>query len=254
MTARDYLDEIKIRLLRHDLASSFSDPELMSYVNRARRDVQKATIGRFPERFSRISDLAIVENPTQFPARYYCVLPDDLMDVYGVYLNYTSTEATPAIVSSRLRESSQREVSTIMGHTWNKPSMKAPVFVLQKDNILDPDTYINLLYLYIGDVTTDLSTYATNPTVEVWYTLAIGEIEDFNILGQDDEERVIPTMFKEMVILTALKICMERVYNASGLQSVMMDIDNFISIFDMKEIFGFESETILLPSKEGISQ
>lgn len=247
MTARDYIDEVKVGLLRYEISTFFSDPEILSYINRARRDAQRLTIGRYPERYSVILNVTLTEDAGLYPGRYYAVLPDGIMDIVGVYLNYTDINTTAA-VSSRARQSSYRELSSILTHSWNAPSIKEPAYLMQRSPITDE----NNLYLFIGDLTLDINDYATGVSVEIWATVAIGEIEDYDIAGADDTEVIVPTMFEELVILLALKTCIEKTHDQAAIGGVMVEINDYAGLFDLTEYFKMESQTILLPSKEGI--
>lgn len=243
MTAREYIDDVKLRLLRNDVMTDLDDSLILTCINRARRKVQHVTMTLTPERYGNKVEILPAITTSEGMRRY--ILPVDCIDVYVAYFEYNE-EAGGDTTIVEMRRVTNREIETVRDHSFNGPTLHFPIFTVyygiggtMTRDVLDM-TYGNATLS--GDI----------EQIIVYYIAAIDDLETLSLSSQDDDEEVIPAEFDELVVLYGVLYCLQIIQEEIAKRSIEAEID-----FIEKGLKGeYEKEkirtSIMLPSKEGI--
>ena len=284
MNAKEYIDEIILRASRLDVNLELDSPTILTFLNRARRDVQKGTMSLFPERYGKITEIAITSGMAQssgvvkdINGRAYTIFevpcPNDFIDPWVVILRYkvngtvpgASVAWTNAIFNSECRRVSQREIYGVQTQQWNKPTIQNPVYSVESKNVdqMTTNTH-NYPYLYIcgldmdKDKTifhADYSSIITDVKLELWYVAALPDIEDTptDLIGSvPDDEITIPPDFDELVIYNTLMYCLQKVNAGAAYDLVSAERQSINQILEQAYADTKNKMSSLLPSKESI--
>lgn len=259
MTGKDYIDEVKLRLFRSAVVLNLGDSQILSYVNRARKDVQKLTMTLMPERYSRIIRIGIDSTKIKYEYSqdntyanrnvtvFELELPEEFIDMTTVILDWQET-ATQIKYRSESRRVDKRELFSVGKHSWNVPTHMRPIYTVERDLYrqgLEPSNewklYISGLDIAGGQTLLDISNYVF---AEVWYVAALRDLED------EDIERVIPASVEELVVYYTMLYCLRHIQELYAYSTIKAEVkaieDNLSVSYEQKKA----KETILLPSKE----
>jgi hypothetical protein len=255
-TAQDYIDELKLSIKRHHISQEMSDAEILTYINRARNQVQKVTMGLYPERYSRvwmlgIGALDIEPNYDQTntygalgtPSNYVQVavvpLPADFIDMEVVKARWQ--------IGGRLEVSEARRVtlselhSTCM-HAFNYPTMSAPLYAVDR---------VGTGYmLYIAPSLTGVDLDLYDMSVELWYIAAVMDMQNFAGTGLEDTDVQIPIEFQPLVLMFAELYVMSRVAPDVMPNLVVAEIKRLTEMLGVHYQIDKNVREVLLPSKE----
>jgi len=259
LTTHDYIDEVKLRLQRNKISVSLSDTLVLTLVNRARRQVQKATIGLYPERYGRIwirpifaADLFPLYNQSNpystTPLQVLRVqLPVDILQVEVCILSYWDDEQPT--YRNECRYQTKWEMFNAHMNAFAVPTKDTPLYNYERDLSVTPPLY----FLYVsgiedGVAQTIIDTYA-NRQLEIWYTAALPDLENLPLIEADT---VIPAHLQELVILYASLFAMQMAEPTASLTAVIAEIQRIEAM--AKDLFTVEMDVSpsLLPSKEGL--
>lgn len=257
MNAREYIDEVLTRLTRLQVVLKLDPPQVLTYINRARRIVQQLTVKYEPERYAIIYEFPILDNQyvTDFVdvsysmpnlRVYYINLPNELLDVFVYIIRWIKEGVT---YRSEAREHSRYEMQNILRNTWRVPTPYNPVYCVNRE--LVNNVFIWRAYMAGLQFDENETIMQYNPIAEIWATKTIEHIEDYNITGQPDDELFIPPAFEELVINYAMLFCLQQVHNEFAYNVVMTEIQYLENIMNVQREMVFQKQELLLPSKEG---
>ncbi len=267
MKASEYINEVKSRLQRFVVSNVFSDMDILTYINKARHEIQRQILSILPYRFSRISEYTIT--PVHLEPRYklndpynritvdvfVIPIPDDVIDIEVLYLIYKFLPdfGNPNVEWRRaVRKLAKYEFFSGQMHSWNFSSVIKPTFSLEKvwsDNNIKISKNNNRILLTGLNTSPNFNLLSICQYVklESWETVVLPYIEN---IYQDDEDS-LPLEFCESVVLYAVYQCLIAMGNKNEAQAVMMTIQQMIE--RTKALYDFETiqKPIWLPSKEG---
>lgn len=266
MDMKGYVDEVKLRLSRLDTAIKLDDPLIATYINRARREVQRMSIAIMPERYGKVQTAFIL--PTYYEqaellttysgtaARMLKIgLNDEFIEPVVVILQYTmSTGQSNAGVTfrSEARRMTKQEMYSIQKHAWNSPVDGRPVYSVERP--LDGTNQSWVLYLSGLDLSdgNTLFDVAEALVLEVWYVSALNDLEFYNptVASNTDEEQTIPPELEELVVYYAMAYCLRNINMAQAFPSVEADIRMFEDTLKLNYQVDKIQNSIMLPSKE----
>jgi len=251
MTARDYIDEVMLRLIRMNVMNEMNPGVILTFLNRARRDAQRETMKLFPERYGKIlidnlagvyaSEFEIAVNYTNENIKVIeYELPDDFLDSVVVKIGWDSNV-------SEARHVSKRELYGVGMHAFNMPTIWEPVYAI--DRRIDEAGYPYKIYIsgisYLFD-------QGFTPTLEMWYQSALHYIEDVNSLETSDNELTLPVEIEELVINYTLLYCSELVGQEFQYEVVSSQIDAILSLLQQTYQISIMRKYELIPSKEKV--
>lgn len=259
MTAREYVDELMLRLTRIEVTVAGSRADLLTYINRARREVQRITKALYPERYGSITTLTLTNTMYQrgtidnaYQGKRLDVieaaLPDDFIDPWVVILMWVNSDGVT--YRREARQYTKTEMSNINKIAWNVPSIWQPVYHVEfRRNAGAMEKVIYLASLNIGTTMT-LFDISGGVQLEVWYIAALSDLEEYDIAGNTDTDTVIRGDLEELVIYYAMLYYLQQSREITKAQSVKAEIDAMQALL-VQSYEGMKAqEEILLPSKE----
>lgn len=260
MTGQQYVDEVKLRLARYKVIKALNDPLILSFVNDARREVQRDTKDMYPERFARIYRNTLTQSEDTVSRTehgyinsltqnvYMFDLPADFMNWKAAYLMWVDENG----VTKRriLRNSSKKELFTTASHSWSGATMWSPMFAIDRQinrTGVAGSTYPWVMYVTglnkVGGTT--LFDEATNVRAEIWYVAAIDwlEVADDDTQLQDDLE--------ELVIYYAMLGALEFYHDVKAYNSVLQEYNGMQQQVYLNYELRKAEETTRLQSKQG---
>lgn len=255
MRVSDYITEVKLSLLRLNVLRDLSDPEILTYVNTARHEVQRLSHRLYPEWYGRrlrysAPDSFDVNSESQsiygglnVQVDVY-TLPEDFIDAYHVEVRYTAIfNADNESVEAEARYMTKQEMYNVQSHAWNTPSMNRPAYTI----VTNSTTRRKELHLALPN-----SVWTTGTVrVTVWYTAVLEYLDDnVALVGGDDREDTIPIWLDEMVVSYATGYALLQMKEMDLYKANMAELQSlknlYISNYDIEKT----KETVLLPSKE----
>lgn len=256
MQTQDYIDEVRLRLKRHEVSQEMSDAEILTYVNRARNEVQKMTLGLYPERYSRVWTIGVgaqdiepnynqtdtyaaIANPSRYVQVAVLSLPGDFIEAEVIKMRYTfgaRLEITEA------REVTLKEFHQANMHSYNYPNITSPIYTVERRG--------NQYFLYISPSFsgTDLDIY--NMDVEIWYTAAVMDLENQAGLGIEDTDTQIPIEFQTVVLKLTEVYILGRINPAVLPGIIVGELDRMKKMLQIHYQIDTDLQYMLLPSKE----
>lgn len=235
-----YVDEVKTRASRYDIQLELDDLTIEMLVNRARRDVQMATLPLFRERYGRIGVLS--DSPTLVSAyaagdaAWYSVpLPTDFIEEVVVYL-MTSTRQWEA------RKLSKPEMDNVARNSWNSPTANAPAYVVEKN----PSSATATIYISKGSGVVGAN------EVEIWYVAALPYLQAYPVSGIPDVERKMSYQWEELVVLCALAKTYEMTQFQGAKELLLSDIQTIITLLEENYKTKVDRPKLLLPSRDSL--
>jgi hypothetical protein len=284
-TAKEYIDDIKLRCSRLSVTLELDDPTILTFINASRKRVQQSTIALYPERYSKIVKLDITNavpsansyayNPTYgYTINIYSLdLPDDFIDAHVIKLRYKlngtfqSTAFTNVTFNNEARRYDKRELYKLLTQTNNRPTILSPAYAIERNIVtvsagVESNSGNGYVLLLAGLDTSngylpDEVAYVSGE-VEVWYTALVSDLEEFPSATPGvvaDREVTIPAEFEELVMMHTMVACMQKVRAA---EAITMEVMSELTDYE-KEIFEVFAVTkqkagSLLPSRESIPQ
>lgn len=267
MTAQQYVDEVKLRLSRTDIVLELNDPLILSYVNKARREVQRATLDIIPERYGEVYNVNLLqvlydqgEVINTYSGRDIRVitlaLPDDIIDVYTALLYYkmdaSSAWAPDVTYKAEARRMTKTEMYNVLMHSWNTPSIYRPVYAVERSVVNGVYGYWMFISGFDVEAGVTLWDIANSIRSEIWYIKALDDLETYNAAGGVDNEPVIPADIEEVVVYYAMLYCLQNIKEIDSVQSVAADLEQLISVISQNYTLTEQRQLQMLPSKEGI--
>lgn len=284
-TAKEYIDDIKLRCSRLSVTLELDDPTILTFINASRKRVQQSTIALYPERYSKIVKLDITNavpsansyayNPTYgYTINIYSLdLPDDFIGAHVIKLRYKlngtfqSTAFTNVTFNNEARRYDKRELYKLLTQTNNRPTILSPAYAIERNIVtvsagVESNSGNGYVLLLAGLDTSngylpDEVAYVSGE-VEVWYTALVSDLEEFPSATPGvvaDREVTIPAEFEELVMMHTMVACMQKVRAA---EAITMEVMSELTDYE-KEIFEVFAVTkqkagSLLPSREAIPQ
>ena len=263
ITSQGYIDEVKLRLARHEVATILDDPMILTYVNKARRMVQRQTIALTPEQYSVIAQIPLLatmitpdyQQNDSYALKNISVLtvpmPVDLINPEVVILQYRKDGR---IYRQEARPVTKTELFSVNMHAYNVPTVDSPIYTTENlrhfDNLVTNSLVMYFVGIDYGSQTLFDVAYAL--FLEIWYTFALPDLEWVNAAGTHDAEFFIQQDVEELVILYASLYCMQTVDAVQAVMSTQADIASMEGL--VTETYGIETDIqpTLLPSKEGL--
>lgn len=259
MTAHDYIDEVKLRLPRYNISINFGDAIILTAINRARRSVQKSSLGLYPERYARIIGLPInlgdVYNVYAQPNAYsnlslniiWKQIPDDIINIETVLLRYQANDGAPTY-RSEARPVTKWELFSANMNAFSVPTKEMPIYAVERD--LNTNTY----FIYFAGIEDNggLIFDSNTALLEIWYVASLLDIEDVNSIGNDDTDSVIPGFLQELVIYYAIQYLLQTTDITESLNSIIDEIKRMEDLVKSRYEVNTDIKEYLLPSKQGI--
>lgn len=255
MTAREYIDDIKLRLLRYGVDADLNSELILTFINKARRSVQRILLPLYPERFATIftvthsagninNNLSLTSNTAMSYVNsdvYTYALPSWFIDSYEVIVRWNSI-LHGGVWTSRARRFSQQEMNTVLSNTWNAAVMEDPMY--------SSEFVGNQPFLNISGLTPIQADASGNVSIDIYSIVALSSLEDVNTGGVSDTETVIPSFAEEIVIYEAMLLCLEVLNQPVAYQMVEQEKSFVESSIVMNYGTKRQREEVLLPSKE----
>jgi len=221
MTALEYIEEVKRRLDRRTIAMLGNDALLLTYINKARKEVQKFTIELQNFRYGRITRLPVSVLPWlpytlnanylgQTINLYPVALPIDFIKEYLVTVDIIDNGNL--LNTAICRYTTLSELTKIQYNAFNFPSRMNPVYTIINDNNQD--------ILLIGGIDVGSGAHIA----EIWHTVVIKDLEFRDVLGFEEPELVIGPDTEELVVLYAMSMVLSHVGAPSDYQILSNEI------------------------------
>jgi len=232
-----YIDKVKTRSSRYDVQLELDDLTVEMLVNRARVDVQAATIPLFRQRFGRRVILGttptLVSNFNTGTVQYYTTtLPTDFIQDEVVLIS-TSDAAWEA------RKMDKREMYGVSRNSFNKPTVNSPVYCIEKDTA----SAVFSIIASKGSAVVGAS------EISIWYTAALPYLQAYPVSGIADAERKMSYQWVELVVLCALTKCYEMTQYGQLRDLISADIDTMVSLMEEAYKTNIDRSKLLLPSR-----
>lgn len=251
MTARDYIDEIKLRLNRLGVSSTLNDPLILNYVNKARRDVQVATMGVVPEKYGRrdvvnISTAVIDDDAMQH--LYYNIpievrrfpLPVDYLDIVSFWLSWDGN-------FREARKVNKQELHNVKTHCFNAPTIDRPIYILESKQSDYFGSLDNICYI-AGVELNGQSIFETSVvTAEIWAIVTLQDFDRYN-----EVEPVFGPDLEEFTVKQAMIYCMNDIKHIALKQSLQVQANDYKEMVLQNYTVYRDKPILKLPSQEGI--
>jgi len=256
MTAREYIEDIYLRLLRYGVDTNLNSELILTYINKARQSVQKLLLPVYPERFASVITLPISSGNlntdlsltsiqtggyTDINVHTFQLAPP-IIDIYEVSATWTSFIHN-GTWSVRAREFSHKEMFATLSHSWNFAGMEELGYVYEMVDAIP--------FIHIADLSQAISDNTNNDVVvNIYATVAISDLEDVNAAGISDVETVIPSFVEELVIYEALLMCLELLNQKTVYDIVSQEKQIIEKALITNYVVKQQRKEVLLPSKE----
>ena len=284
--AKEYIDDIKLRLSRLDVKLELDNPSILTILNAARKTVQASTLALYPERYGKVVRIdfgnlvAVTDGEVVNPItsvnieQYTAPLPDDFIEAHVVIMRYVLNgnltgiglgTYTNVTFNRECRRFDKRELFNIQQQSRNQPTILAPVYAIER-NVVSFTAGVataavanyNLIIsgVNFGTGSDTLIATATSGELEVWYTAMVPELEEFISTtpgALSDIELSIPVEFEELIIAHAMIGCLRKVRNSQKLiQDMMIDLKEMQDLVLDTYTTQRKKAGSLLPSKESV--
>lgn len=253
---QSYQDEVALRLSRYQVSLELDAGTLEMMVNRARRDVQLATLQMFPERYAAILNLDLVSGNTAVAMPEYTntvprfgasvvntvwriQLPDDFVQIHAVLVNSPSGEGD---AYWEAREVNKTELFGAMRNQNQMPTTNDPIYCIEKD----PANSRHHIYVSKG------SSSVTPAQVKIWYQKALKYLQLVGIGGLPDQEINMSYEYEEMVVLNTMLQALKKTSFLSAKQAIQSDMEALLSGVSANYNATVDKRGLLLPSKSGL--
>lgn len=249
MDMQKYVDDVRLRLPRYDVSQELDQGTIAMLVNRARIDVQLATLQTFPERYARETVVsgtpaAVTEYATTVPkpsgnvtnAVYSISLPADFIEEVSVFVKDDGTDFWET------RKINKSELFQTMKNIWNCPTLNTPIHCTERA----PGSAAVTLYVSKGD------TVVAAGDIKLWYLARLPDLELFNGSGSADTEVRIGHDLTDLVVTIATLKAVETLQFTRAKQPIMNDIEIAVSLLEAQYSRGIDRKKLNLPSRESL--
>lgn len=268
MTVQQYLDEVKLRLLRYQVATDFDDLLIVSALNRAREIVVFQTLDIYPNLFITNMNYDIRGNGRLEPDLsgitnyhntlidvYEFSLPADFIKALEVWVLWETSEGITEWRQVRLV--SAKEFYFTLKHAFNTSQVSTFVGMTQ-ESIVDGRAYF---YLGIPKAIVD-DNNIDKISLKIFYHFLPAPLELYNdtqvgikvLPSVFDAENIIPSFLEELVIQQTLLILLTGIDQANAYQRCVDELQAYIKIIDFNKRIEHLRRRSLLPSKKTIQQ
>jgi len=233
-----------------------SDAEILTYVNRARNEVQKLTMGLYPERFSRVWEIGIGVQDIEplydqtdtyaaviLPSPYVQVavlsLPVDFIEMETVKIRYNLIERTEISEARRL---TLYEFNQTNMHTFNYPTFASPIYTVERRG--------NDYMLYLSPSLSGTELEISQMVAEIWYIAAVMDMQNMAGSGIEDTDTQIPVEFQTLVLSFAELYILTRINPQYVPLVVRGEIERLTKMLKVHYQIETDLKYSLLPSKE----
>ena len=258
MTSREYIDEIKVRMLRENVSMAFNDLTVLDYINEARRQVQLDVVPVMPERYARVTTQVFVKdevidyrvNNTNLPYTtrvYQAPLPDGFIEIYQTIVKWTDSSGVTYFPACR--QITKQEMFAIQLQSINRPTTSEPVYCIERNQSA------NSWVIYLSGLDFDATNSIfeeTNPELITWHTEAVPDLDlwDNTPVGNADNDIATPLDLEELIINYTLRALYEVLNATEALPSVDMQIKTLLNRVNGTYMIEKQEEAAALPSKE----
>lgn len=237
---QQYTDEVTSRMSRYEVQAELDPLVLEMLINRARRDVQMATMPIFRERYGRRAILStspsLVTNYSYGTNQVYQVsLPADFIEDEIVLLKTDSNDWG-------VRKLDKRELFDVVKNSWMQPKPQSPVYVIEKD----PASSTFVMYISKG------SDVISANDVTLWYVAGLPYLESYPVSGSPDVERKIGYQWEELVVLCTMMKAYELLQFPQMRDLITADIQTMISFMEEQYKTSVDRSKLLLPTRESL--
>ncbi len=235
-----YIDEVMARMSRYDVQIELDPLKLEMLINRARMDVQAATMPIFRERYGRTA--IIGSSPVLVPtysqgtiATYQANLPADLIQEEVVLVKYNSNNWAARPVN-------KREFYGVVRNSWSYPTPQAPVYMVEKD----PANALSTIYVSKG------SDSVIANDITVWYLAALPYLQSYPVSGIPDVERKMGWQWEELVVLCTMVKAYEMLQFMQMRDLISNDVQAMVSLMEEQYKTTVDRSKLLLPTRESV--
>lgn len=255
-TMQSYQDEVALRLSRYQVSLELDAGTLEMMINRARRDVQLATLQMFPERYAAIIDLDLVSGNAAVEVQEYrntvprfgtsvtnsvwrMQLPDDYIQIHSVLVQTVSGENAGFWEA---REVNKAELYGAMRNQNQMPTSFDPIYCIEKDPA-------NARY----DIYVSKGANAVSPSqVTIWYQKALKYLQLVGAGGTPDAEVNMSYEYEEMVVLNTMLQALKKTNFLVAKQVIQGDVENLLTEIETNYNATVDKRGLLLPSRMGL--
>lgn len=182
MTLQDYIDEVKLRSLRHDIHVKSNDLLIATYINRGRHQAQRAALSYGYNKFGSIAAISgalgvpdtLISSVDSMNRPINAIrypMPSDLIDITNLAIFYNDT-ATGTKWKKEARKVDEREAFGVHYNTWNMPSIERPVYYVE--SIIENAVGNVGNYLILAGLNDDSALITLSDIMlQLWYIKAI---------------------------------------------------------------------------------
>lgn len=270
MNLREYIDELKLRMMRIEVAVNFDDLTLASAINSARKTILLQTLDIYPNLF--ISDAIFVFSPTEnFDPLYFNVvnyqgttlntyrfqMPSDFIKPVECWLTWKGVDGITEwkqirIVGKKEFYSSIRHSfntthdTTLLGHFDQQITDGLVYFTFSLPQTIandsnNSDFMLTVFYHYLPD------------DLELYTDIAKG---DLVVPGTTiaDSETVLPTFLEDLVVKQAMVDLLSTIDQANAYQRAKDELNISMQIIKFNKKIEYLRKRSLLPSKKTIDE
>ncbi len=216
MFVRQYLDEIKLNLLRLNVNKEFDTQTIVTFLNKARRSIQFAIVDVVDSHFTTFINTTLPTNPSprfnnlithqnNTISVYQIRLPDNFISLKDVWLQYQPTNDNN-IHTSRCRIVSLREFVSTIKNTQMQPLPLVPIAYVEHQ------TYTGFYDLYIALDSNFWNLVSGDVQVFIYYLFLVSDLEymvntsgtNIVVPGDGDYDNEIPPNFRDLVIIQTI--------------------------------------------------
>lgn len=235
-----YIDEVKARMSRYDVQAELDTGKLEMVINRARRDVQLATLPIFRERYGRIATISavpsVVANYAFTDVDFYsAALPADFIEEDVVLVTHDSNEW-------EARKLIKQEMYGIARNSWVSPTTNSPVYIVERD----PASTTTNIFVSKGSAVVDAN------QIKLWYIAALPYLQAHPVSGTPDNERKMSYQWEELVVLCSMAKAYEMQQFMQLRDLIVGDIQTIISLMEESYKTNIDRSKLLLPTRESL--
>lgn len=280
--AKEFVDDLRLRLSRLDVKLEIDDAVLLTILNAARKKTQTLTLALHPERYGRIMNIPLADFTlipedvvTNFTHGedinvWWYELPTDFIDAHVVILRFKvdgdieelGGTYDNVIFNFEARRFDKKELFGVQEQSWNRPTYVTPVYAIER-NIVSVTAGAsantgNDHYLLISGLDTATGTimdFMESGEIEIWYTAMVPELELYpNPLGTiSDLELAISIEFEELTMLTAMIGCLQKIRASQELiGELRSELGEWEAIVSETYTVAKQKENSLLPSRDPV--
>lgn len=262
LTMQEYMDEVLLRLSRYEITMEVDWGTTEAIINKARRDVQMATLSLFRERYTRVITLDVIPgntftldpNYTVTSRRwgvtstinwYWAQLPQDFIRDIVVHYGQASEGNGGGTNSWAARKVILKEMFNASANGIVKPIPSEPLYAVER---LTSEPFYRL-YFSLGE---------DEPAVEnteIWYIRAIDYLQRLTTAGGVDIDWETPPQAVELVIYQAMMLILRRLnfIAEQTQQSIVQDMEDVIAMFEETFKTEIDRSYLMLPSRESLT-